>query len=95
MVVQIFVMAVGSLILAFYYSWKLTLLVLAFTPLLVIAGTAQTKFFTNFAVGEGKRFVDANALANEAIMNVRTVACLGKETFFINRFQELVHASFR
>lgn len=90
--IQVIVMGLSSAIMAFYYSWKLTLVVLAFSPLLVLGGIAQIAVFGNFASKEGKLLITANALASESIMNVRTVATLGKETYFVREFSRLIMA---
>ena len=92
---QIVVIAVTALAIGFTFSWKLTLLIMAFTPILAIAGAAQIKLFGNFAADQGKELVKANALANQAIMNVRTVASLGKEGYFVDKFNGLVEAPYK
>jgi hypothetical protein len=38
-----------GLILAFYFGWQLTLLMLAFIPFMIIAGFLQTYMMTGFA----------------------------------------------
>ena len=38
-----------GLILAFIYGWSLTLLMLAFIPLIIVAGFLQTYLLTGFA----------------------------------------------
>ncbi len=38
-----------GLVLAFYFGWSLTLLVLAFIPFMIIAGYLQTYMMTGFA----------------------------------------------
>lgn len=84
--VQAVVMGITAITIAFFYSWKLTLLILAFAPLLLFAGAAHMKVFTNFAAQENENLIDASAIATEAIMNVRTVASLGKESYFIEKY---------
>ncbi|XP_047125214.1 ATP-dependent translocase ABCB1 isoform X2 [Hydra vulgaris] len=88
-------MGVTSLAVSFYFSWKLTLLLLAFAPILLIAGAAHMKIFSNFALEQGKHLVDACASAQEAIMNIRTVASLGKEVYFIDDFVKKLSGPFR
>ena len=92
---QIVVIALSALIIGFYFSWKLTLLILAFTPILGIAGAAQFKLFGNFAADQGKQLVKANALASQAITNVRTVASLGKEEYFVNEFNSHLEGPYK
>jgi hypothetical protein len=38
-----------GLVLAFYFGWSLTLLILAFIPFMIIAGYLQTYMMTGFA----------------------------------------------
>ena len=84
-----------SLGIAFYYSWKLTLVIMGFAPFLMFAGSVNMKIFKNFAAEEAKKLTDASDVANQAIMNIRTVASLGKEQYFIDKFTELIHKPYR
>lgn len=88
-------MGVTAVGVAMYFSWKLTLLILAFVPFLAIGGAAHMKVFTNFAEEEGKRLLSASALATQAIMNIRTVASLGKEKYFIDTYKGLLDKPYR
>ncbi len=38
-----------GLVLAFVYSWSITLLILSFIPLMIIGGVLQTKMLTGFS----------------------------------------------
>ena len=93
--VQVVVMGLTALGIAFYYSWKLTLLIVGFVPLLAFAGGVHIKIFTGFALAEGKKLIDASETAAQAIMNVRTVASLGKEEHFIKTFNDHLMAPYR
>ncbi|CAF1474750.1 unnamed protein product, partial [Didymodactylos carnosus] len=81
---------ITALLLAFQSGWKLTLVVLLLTPLLILSGYLQgrtqskaghTKSAKSFAQ-EGGRY------AVEAIQDVRTVATLNKEKYFIHKYEE-------
>ena len=61
--VQVSFTAAAALGVAFYYSWKLTLLVMAFVPFLVFGGIMRASRFKNFAAKEGKRLLDASAVS--------------------------------
>ena len=39
----------AGLVLAFYYGWSLTLIILGFVPFMIIAGFLQTYMMTGFA----------------------------------------------
>ena len=93
--IQVVVMGLTALGIAFYYSWQLTLLIMAFVPLLLIAGSAHMKVFISFAAEEGKNLIEASATASQAIMNIRTVASLGKEPYFIAKYGEHLGIPYR
>ncbi|XP_066928852.1 ATP-dependent translocase ABCB1-like isoform X2 [Clytia hemisphaerica] len=93
--IQTIVMGITALTIAFYYSWKLTLLILGFGPLLIFAGAAHMKVFTNFAADESSNLIDASAIATEAIMNIRTVASIGKEKYFLAKYEEKLDEPFK
>lgn len=93
--IQTIVMGLTAITIAFYYSWKLTLLIVGFAPLLLFAGAAHMKMFSNFAAEESENIIDASAVATEAIMNIRTVASIGKEQFFIDKYTNKLQASYK
>lgn len=60
--------AIGSmgigLLLAFIYGWKMSLVILAFVPFIVIAGAAQTKLMVGFSAEVQKRLIDGGKVAH-------------------------------
>ena len=54
--------AISVFVLAFYYSWKLALLVVAFVPLLVLGEISRGTRFKDFAANEAKCFFEASAV---------------------------------
>ena len=60
LMVEVSFTAVAAIAVGFAYSWKLTLLVLAFVPFLLIGGILHAARFKNFAAKEGKRFSEAS-----------------------------------
>ena len=48
----------ASFIIAFYFSWKLTLVVMCFLPLIGLSGVFQAKMLTGFAT-EDKKAMEA------------------------------------
>ncbi|CAF1655721.1 unnamed protein product [Rotaria magnacalcarata] len=86
-----------TLIITLMAGWKLTLVVLCFTPLLIFSGylqgqtqskAGQSKTAKSFAE-EGGRY------AVEAIQDIRTVATLNQEFFFIQRYEEAFNQDFK
>lgn len=49
---------VAGLVIGFIYSWKLTLLIIAFLPLLMIGGFLQMKMLTG-AAGKNKKALES------------------------------------
>lgn len=46
-----------GLILAFVYGWAITLVIIAFVPLMIVSGVLQTKLITGFA-GKDKEILE-------------------------------------
>ena len=61
--VQVGVMGLTAIVIAFVYEWKLTLLIFAFVPFLMIAGGMHTKMMTSFAEEENKKIIEAGAVS--------------------------------
>ncbi|ELU12561.1 hypothetical protein CAPTEDRAFT_175467 [Capitella teleta] len=82
--------AIGTgVIIGFIYSYKLTFLILAFMPFIVISGYLQMKVMTGFS-GEGQEALEAaGKVSTEAISNIRTVASLCREETFAHNYEEL------
>lgn len=82
--------ALGTgIVIGFIYSWKLTLLILAFMPFIVIAGYINMKVMSGFS-GEGQEALEESGkVAVEAISNIRTVASLCREETFISKYEQL------
>jgi ABC-type bacteriocin/lantibiotic exporter with double-glycine peptidase domain len=76
----------ASLFIAFYYSWKLTLIVIGLSPLLVISGSinmALMKKLTSKSE-EGEKFL--GSLISDTVCNIRTVKSFGNPLNFIKIF---------
>ena len=88
--IQYVSMFVIGFVVAFIFSWKLTLAVLATTPLLAIAGGVMAKVTTDTTSGGLGAYSTAGAIANEAISMIRTVTAFGAQKEEEERFgQEL------
>jgi len=89
-VVGIFTQAIGSfvsgMIIAFIASWQLTLISLALSPLMVMAGKMQSKFNQGFSEATDDAYKDSAAFVAEAVNNMRTVASFGKEEKLLENY---------
>lgn len=75
--------------LAFYYSWQLTLIVLATVPIMAFSGIIETK--SSFQASNSDEVKQAYAMAAQtscdAIQNIRTVKAMNSESRFVAEYQ--------
>ncbi|KAI9032251.1 P-loop containing nucleoside triphosphate hydrolase protein [Hyaloraphidium curvatum] len=67
---------------AFTLSWRLTLTLVACSPLLFLAGWAEMAGLAGFAGPMREAYEDANRLATEYLVKVKTIKLLGREEVF-------------
>ncbi|KAK7473472.1 hypothetical protein BaRGS_00035301, partial [Batillaria attramentaria] len=82
---------VASLVVAFVFGWKLALVILAFFPVIVIAGTVQGKVIAGSAQSEKSQLQEAGKICSEAVDNIRTIASINREDIFINKLENLMN----
>ena len=63
-------------IIAFTHSWRLTLIMLAMTPLQALAGYGIGKSMGTFTQQEAKKYAKAGKIVEETISSIRTVVSL-------------------
>lgn len=88
------VMFVSTLILFFSISWKLTLLLLAVTPLLMLITKLYSKKVRPLFVGMRDRLSEMNTAAQENIAGNRVVKAFAREDYEKERFHQK-NAEFR
>lgn len=80
--------------LSMYYTWKMTLVSVVSIPLVLGAVFFEARLMGGQSMQEKKKMEAATRIAVEAISNIRTVASLGKEELFMNRYcVELDHVA--
>ncbi|XP_075287295.1 bile salt export pump isoform X2 [Opisthocomus hoazin] len=84
-----------AMIIAFYFSWKLSLVILCFLPFLALSGAVQARMLTGFASQDKKALEATGRISSEALSNIRTVAGIGKEKTFINNFEKHLDMPYR
>ncbi|XP_067109278.1 bile salt export pump [Osmerus mordax] len=85
----------ASFIIAFYFSWKLSLVVMCFLPLIGLSGVFQAKMLTGFANEDKKAMEDAGQVSSEALANIRTIAGLAMESAFVDVYEQQLEAPYR
>lgn len=80
---QAFATFLIGILISFYYSWNLTLVSLASCPLILIAVVLEARVFEDIGLRSKIAIERSTKLGVEAISNIRTVASLGREQYFI------------
>jgi len=76
----------SGIIIAFYYGWKLTLVVLATSPLIAFANAMHMVAMKGATEKMRKANEAANQVATEAIFNIRTIAAFTHEDSVLQQF---------
>ncbi|KAK6165545.1 hypothetical protein SNE40_022454 [Patella caerulea] len=84
-----------ALVIAFVFGWKLSLLVVAFLPLIIISGAVQIKILAGVAGKNKKALESAGKVAVESLDNVRTVASLSLENRFYHVYLEKLRTPYK
>uniref|UniRef100_A0A7S2S7J6 Uncharacterized protein n=1 Tax=Mucochytrium quahogii TaxID=96639 RepID=A0A7S2S7J6_9STRA len=71
------VVVIAGLTIAFSYGWKMTLVLLACMPLMIIAGAVQMYLLKGFANEDDSAHADATQVLSESVMGIRTVSAFG------------------
>uniref|UniRef100_A0A671SHP2 Bile salt export pump-like n=1 Tax=Sinocyclocheilus anshuiensis TaxID=1608454 RepID=A0A671SHP2_9TELE len=85
----------ASFIIAYYFSWKLSLVVTCFLPLIGLSGVFQAKMLTGFANEDKNALEAAGQVSSEALSNIRTIAGLAKEKHFVSQYEEQLQAPYK
>ncbi|XP_054471765.1 bile salt export pump [Anoplopoma fimbria] len=85
----------ASFIIALYFSWKLTLVILCFLPLIGLSGVFQAKMLTGFANEDKDAMEAAGRVSSEALANIRTIAGLAKENSFVESYEQKLVLPFK
>jgi len=73
-----------GMIIAFVYSWKLTLVALGLSPLLFIGLSARKKMYKGF--GGEDAYQESGSIIMETVVNMRTVASFCNENFILQKY---------
>lgn len=91
-VLGIFTQALSSfitgMIIAFIASWQLTLVSLALSPLMIMAGKMQAQFNQGFSADTDGPYQESVAFVAEAVNNMRTVASFGNEEKLLENYSK-------
>jgi len=81
----------GGFAVGFWRGWELTLVLLAVTPLLGIAGGLMMKVMTMFSSKGQSSYEYAGAIAQESLSNMRTIASFSGEEIQSEKYNSQLH----
>ena len=70
---------VGGMIIAFYYTWKMSLVLMAISPVAIFGAWYFSYAASQASEETSKAYSKAGGTANESLSELRTVAALGAE----------------
>jgi ABC-type multidrug transport system fused ATPase/permease subunit len=93
--VQFTSMFVVGLLIAFAYSWRMTLIIVAFLPLLALVGAVIGRV-TAASTSEGQQaYGSAGAVASEALSLIKTVSAFGGQEEEALRYEMLLKVAYK
>lgn len=85
---------VVGIIIAFFFSWKMTLVILAITPFLALCGAIFAKL-TSDSTSEGlSSYGAAGAVASEVLSLIRTVSAYGGQEEEARRYEKQLDSAY-
>ncbi|CAB3398373.1 unnamed protein product [Caenorhabditis bovis] len=79
-------------IIAFTYSWKLTLIMMSLTPLVIITGLFVMRLLATATTEEAKKYAAAGGLAEEVLTSIRTVIAFNGQQLECEKYEAALRA---
>ena len=87
---QSFVQAIGSLGVALYFSWSLTLVVVCSVPLIYIVMAFLSRLLSKSAHEQSDKLQEALKYVTNAITSIESVKCFNGERFELQRYSNAI-----
>ena len=85
----------SGLALAFYYNWRLSLIVIGLGPFLAIAGSLNMKRMKEFANQADKAYTEAGNQISDTVCNIRTVKSFGNTHGLVRSFNKKLEVPYK
>ena len=86
---------IAGLVIALLASWELTVLVLVIFPAIVFIYIVQQKELEGRVHKNKQKLEESGEIVVESILNIHTVAALGVEDYFFQKYCQQLKALFR
>ena len=85
---------VGSLVLMLILNWRLSLFILAITPIIVLSAAIFGRYLRRLTTEIQDKVADSTAMAEEAIAAIRVVKAFVREPFEVDRYGKQLETTF-
>ncbi|CAI4228037.1 unnamed protein product [Auanema sp. JU1783] len=82
----------GGFIIAFTYDWRLTLIMMALAPFMIVCGAFIAKLMATAATREAKKYAIAGGIAEEVLTSMRTVIAFNGQHKECARYDKALEA---
>ena len=84
-----------GIIIGFVYSWRLSLVMLGLSPLMVIGGFMETKLQTGFSQGMDEAYKASSVIVSETVQNYRTVFSFANEALVMKYYKHSLQGPYK
>jgi ATP-binding cassette, subfamily B, bacterial MsbA len=91
---QVLIM-IGSVVVMFILNWRLTLFILALTPIVVALGAVFGLVLRRISTQIQDELADATTVAEEVLQNIREVKSFVRESYEISRYDTAIGRAFQ
>ncbi|KAF2795693.1 P-loop containing nucleoside triphosphate hydrolase protein [Melanomma pulvis-pyrius CBS 109.77] len=88
--VQCFVQSIGAIIVAFYFSWNLTLVIICSVPLVYLAMAFLSQRLSKRSQEQAEKLQQALKYLTSAIQSIETVKCFNGQQFELQRYSSAI-----
>ncbi|XP_004295414.1 PREDICTED: ABC transporter B family member 9 [Fragaria vesca subsp. vesca] len=88
LIVQNIATIIAGLTIGFTANWRLALIIIAASPVLIGQGILQTNYLKGFSADAKLMYEEASQVANDAIGSIRTVASFGSEKKVMDAYEK-------
>ncbi|KAL0487883.1 ABC transporter B family member ABCB1 [Acrasis kona] len=93
--IRYIVQIIGSVAILFFLSWKLSFVMLAVVPPIVIGAVVYSKYVKNLGKKAQDALAEASDVAEESISNLRTMRSFGRELHHKKQYSNAINVSFQ
>ncbi|KAF2644625.1 hypothetical protein P280DRAFT_176000 [Massarina eburnea CBS 473.64] len=86
---------IGGIILAHIVAWKIAVVLLAAVPVMLFAGYFRLRILAKAEERHQTAYNSAAAMASEACASIQTVAALGKERHFFQKYRKAIQGPYQ